>query len=584
MSSLSQLYDSHTLIGFSEPHHTTQTKPRSSSESKPEFFTSRKDAEKKFSPYHGELKARYAVRHREMWFNPFFDSTPYNLPLYPKAFEDETHTDSKYDSLLTWGQQTLFHISRYNLLKESYTIRRLDYEIMANKCTTGEPDEPVYKLFENKKKQKTLMYNYSTHRMTHERYNSRKESLRLQTNCELREATFEAVDQHENNIFHPSSTDTIADQHATHGQSSLTTWKRAAGRSKSWKLVPKSTAPKPTLHRQARQNLDALEHQFAKSPLWLPATFLRAQAKKTSPRLGRVVVWRQGSESIPERARRYDPHIHDFGGTPVVGSSRFYTAGTDQEAGAQTSGTTTAKGVGYEPGGAFIRFTWKDNVLIDGIGQLDRFLPIGLVFRNRWRVTGFLRNESFADVYSLNNPLGVRSLATVPLRLEVHVFLDEYHGNCAVYARRLRDRMLHSGNCLDIFWYGDRHVAVMRIQEKPTEFRLHITEKEFPILVNPDKCNDQVALRRRRFRGKPSFAAVVGGRWPGVSSDCQPMLMSEGKSPLAKELERIEKARLKKAQKQRAKRQSQRDTRIAGKLHSVGDGLSHSGIQHTIRV
>ncbi|XPS72835.1 hypothetical protein M3J09_004996 [Ascochyta lentis] len=122
--------------------------------------------------------------------------------------------------------------------------------------------------------------------------------------------------------------------------------------------------------------------------------------------------------------------------------------------------------------------------------------------------------------------------------------------------------MRDSGDCLDTFWYGDRHVFVMEIQKKQILFRLRNTEEEFPILVDQNKCNEQVALRRRSFRGKPSFAAVVGGRRPVIEFVHRQTSIPNDKSALEKELDQIEKARLKKAERQRVKRQSRREKRL----------------------
>ncbi|EUC42959.1 hypothetical protein COCMIDRAFT_102113 [Bipolaris oryzae ATCC 44560] len=254
----------------------------------------------------------------------------------------------------------------------------------------------------------------------------------------------------------------------------------------------------------------------------------------------------------------HDPHTHGFEDTPVSQGGKHHTK-VAQNIKTWESKPEIAENMNKEPAGAFIRFTWKDGVLANGSGQLDRFLSTGSILHSRWHVAGFLRNESFADVYSLNKPPLTLLSGEIGASLEAHVFLDEYYGNCAAYASRLKNRMRQSGNCLDIFWHSGRHVFIMKLPNKPVLFKLRNTKEEFPALVDQDKCNERMALQRRRFRGRPSFAVTAGGEWPDASPEFRPVPVNEGKSALEKELERIEKARVKKAERQRVKRKLQRE-------------------------
>jgi hypothetical protein len=153
--------------------------------------------------------------------------------------------------------------------------------------------------------------------------------------------------------------------------------------------------------------------------------------------------------------------------------------------------------------------------------------------------------------------------------IEAHVFLDEFHGNCEVYARRHKIRIRKSGDCIETFWYGARHVFVMRCEKKLEPFRLRNTEDEYPRLVDQRNCSDVAASQRQSFRARPSYTAIAG-RKPSKSDVIHhPTLAFEGIDALDKELERIEKMRSRKAEKQRVMRREQRTLRFEEKLQGA---------------
>ncbi|KAJ6285556.1 hypothetical protein J3E71DRAFT_373735 [Bipolaris maydis] len=367
----------------------------------------------------------------------------------------------------------------------------------------------------------------------------------------------------EQHLLPPLRIETKVEWRTAHGRSSLKKWRRAAGKSKSWKPYPKMKEPKHTRRNGRRRSSNGTEYRSIKPLLWLPATFLRSQKKEKPSWSGRISRPRE-IDSVPRQSRYHDSCNHNFEDTPIAPHGKYHTTASWN---VQTRGSKPEifEDINEEPAGAFIRFTWKDKILTNGTGQLDRFLSASSILHSYWHVTSFLRNESFADVYSLSKPPFTPSSAEPEASLEAHVFLDEYHGNCAVYASRSKNRMRQSGNCLDTFWHNGRHVFIMKIPKKPTLFKLRNSEEEFPVLVDQNKCNEQVALQRRRFRSRPSFAAMAGGGWPNANSEFRPVQMDERKSPLEKELERIEKARMKKAERQRVKRKLQREERLMKK-------------------
>jgi hypothetical protein len=365
-----------------------------------------------------------------------------------------------------------------------------------------------------------------------------------------------------------------------HGQTSLDVWRNTAGRSKSWRRCPKSVATKASHKKRAVLRVDCPEKGFAKSPLWVPSAFVRSAHGPKARLVERPAERRESSRgsSRVQGADRYGAS-DDIKFAPGQGRGR--KASTDAESETVARNHVEADRNIAEPGIAFLRLTWKDKTLADGVGQLDRFLPTGLQFRSGWRIYGFLRNDSHADVYSMTHIKTSHSNAKPKGRLEAHVFLDAYHGNCAVYAKRQQSRMRESGQCLDGFWYVGRRVLVMDVAADAPWFRLRNTEEEFPSLVDTRTYMENAALQRRCLRGKPSFAAIVGKRRPEIGVVRQVRSMPREKTQLERELERIEKTRLKKAENQRAKRRQQRDKRVEEKLRNALEDMERA---HKVRL
>lgn len=399
----------------------------------------------------------------------------------------------------------------------------------------------------------------------HHRNKVQKEPFRFTKVLTRDDTTLEIVDNLEPNPLSSLQIETKVEWRTAHGRASLKNWRRAAGKSKSWKPCLKSTVPKQTHLNGRRRSSNGIVYRFAQPPPWLPATFLRSQTREKSSCPG-YVLRRQEIDSVPRRARCHDPYAREFEDTHIAPHGKHHTTAA-QNVKTWESKPEIVEDMNKEPAGTFIRFTWKDKILTNGTGQLDRFLSTGSILHSHWHITGFVRNESFADVYSLNKPPITLSSGEIGTSLEAHVFLDEYHGNCAVYASRSKNRMRQSGNCLDIFWHNGRHIFIMKIAKKPDVFKLRNTKEEFPVLVNQDKCNEHVALQRHYFRSRPSFAAMAGEGWPDANPKYRPVQMDKGQSALEKELERIEKVRVKKAERQRVKRKLQREEKLLEKEH-----------------
>jgi hypothetical protein len=292
------------------------------------------------------------------------------------------------------------------------------------------------------------------------------------------------------------------------GRKQLHIWKCSAGRSKSWRRFPRlrmQAYDQQAWRKWRRRKQSALEHTFAAPLVWLPSALLRSQSVGSLPRTERL-PYRHFKDRRPKKHRciRIDhAYEHDEGITHHQADETLPKGLTERldSSGNRDDGTV--------PGNAFIRFIWKDKTLVNGVGQLDRLLPTGLLFRSGRRIVKLIRNDSHADVYSLSIDNIRHCEPEITSSLEAHVFLDEYHGNSQTFANRQKARMRRSGHCLDIFWYEGRHVFINKIRRERQLFKLRNNEEEFPSLVSQKKCMKHIALQRRSFRGMPSFAAIV---------------------------------------------------------------------------
>jgi hypothetical protein len=292
-----------------------------------------------------------------------------------------------------------------------------------------------------------------------------------------------------------------------YGRKLLHLWKCSAGRHKSWRRYPRPTTQMYEQQRWSEWKRRCIDHMLSMSVVWLPSAMLRSCQREACTRINRLV-----RRQSPDRsARRRESLAIDDTFDRNEGAISEYLNGKD--CARQSKAKSLERGIEGDhdlvPGHAFIRFTWKDNTLTNGVGQLDRFLPTGLLFCSGWRIGDFIRNDSHADVYSLSMNNIHHCEPDITSSLEAHVFLDEYHGNSQTFANRHKARMRRSGHCLDIFWHEGRHVFINEVQRERQLFKLRNNEEEFPSLISRKKCMKHIALQRRSFRGMPSFAAIV---------------------------------------------------------------------------
>jgi hypothetical protein len=231
-----------------------------------------------------------------------------------------------------------------------------------------------------------------------------------------------------------------------------------------------------------------------------------------------------------------------------------------------------------DPGNMFLKLTWNGAYLLYGIPKVERLLPTGLVFRSGWRVTWFLRNESFADVYALDYTGSDYAISNHKNGLEAHVFLSHYHGgNAKTYVQKHKRRMQATGNCMDTFRHEGKHVFVMGVPRKDDRFKLPKNEKEFPSLVDQKSWTAKTTRRQREQMKKPTYAAVL------KSTSTQHVFSQKGQkavqpmTALERELRLVEEKKEKKRHKQWARRRAQRHER---RVHQTLDNQSGLAVQH----
>jgi hypothetical protein len=343
----------------------------------------------------------------------------------------------------------------------------------------------------------------------------------------------------------------------TKGHRLLGKWKRTSGRSKTWKRCPRSKQPQqsPCLKTTSPANFGGC--QFFVSPLWIPSTLLRIEQKVRPQRVKRLTR----SPKARQRCKWRDTQIMD-GRNQIKDSWVIYSFPQKEYSPEKSSDQWAAAQIHTKPSAVFIRFTWKDMILAKGSGDLDRFLPTGLVLHSCWRVEHFLRNDPHADVYRASN-----IQQSSRLSLEAHIFLDEYHSNCKTFAKRHKHRLEQSGNCAAKLWYQGRHVLVMTVPGHFERFKLKNNEKEYPSLNNQGKGSRKAVLSRS-FQGKPTYAAILrkGIAERRTANRSQDMRLGKvNETALDTWLDPELVVREKKAKKQRDKRQTKRSMKRAEK-------------------
>jgi hypothetical protein len=354
------------------------------------------------------------------------------------------------------------------------------------------------------------------------------------------------------------------------GNKALEVWKKNAGSGKTWRRC----------ERVQTSNLKVLviirygDLRFYQPLLWLPQAFVRSTKQQQHRDLKRILV---SKKRIRKPGKHFKP--------PPLGVEK--DEGSYELQQSQRSLYRTRERYLHELDdtglpGAYIRLTWGSVAIPRG--QLDRFLPGGLILQSRWHVLSFLRNDSHVDVYAVTD---IHEQLEASTELELHLFLAGNLGNSATYAKRKQERTYNSGRCLGRFWYGERRVLVVQIPRTQELYQMQM--KDFPALTgNGGKSKWQIACAFRHSR-LPTYASVLSS--PAYSLQSPP-LHQRLKEEEDQRFERIkERAREKKSRKQRDKRHSQRlatrQVRAQGDngicvARSTHEGACHDKIDGTI--
>ena len=292
------------------------------------------------------------------------------------------------------------------------------------------------------------------------------------------------------------------------GNTSLIAWKSHGGKSKSWKRCPQTNILGPPKQGNAMPDRNICSSEFFKSPLWIPEKYVLSQRREKKRRERKLVRYH-----VPcKRATKEEILIaQDRIVTEKATASRKLEGDQAMQHGSLISPEQQAVDLcSLEPSLAFIRFTWVGKMIAGGGGELDHFLPLGLLLRSRWRISGFLRNDSQADVYSIfDTESCCPSGSSVQEVLEGHYFLHEYHGNCEAFAKRRQQRMRRSQDFHDGFWYGDRRMLVLKVAKRVLPFQLRKSDAEFPRLASRQTKSKRKALSASTLRTRLSYAAIL---------------------------------------------------------------------------
>jgi len=332
------------------------------------------------------------------------------------------------------------------------------------------------------------------------------------------------------------------------GHGALTIWKNTAGANKSWRRCPKVVIWRHSKHRSRSSRLAEYTTDLFVSRLWIPHIFERHPPSKTTLKPKRLIRVKQA---------RFTPSKHKW--TPLGDMhdcNTMLTKRGNDASSKRSPGKYPSKSDVTEPGTAFTRLIWDVERKAKPWRQLDCFVPSGQLFRKRWRVLTFLRNDSHADVYSVHDIMFRSSRRHESIETEAHFFLDDLHGNWLTAAKRKQGRLRSGQGFEDEFSYGIRCVIVVRVLAKAQTFDLRMSEKDFPYLT----CK-RTAPRAYSMSGGESYASIVRKSAIGASTELQQRVQPHQSIRDAK---RSVNARVKRSEKQRMQRLAQRHAQRSG--------------------
>ncbi|PMD60297.1 uncharacterized protein K444DRAFT_612496 [Hyaloscypha bicolor E] len=291
-------------------------------------------------------------------------------------------------------------------------------------------------------------------------------------------------------VFHKQEKeDNIAD---IIGVKTLTMWKKSSGRSKSWANCRRTKLSQGDLELLAQSQTRSVSFGWQFSSMVTPSLFarshgIRVNSEPTQKRLSTA----RTSGYLAVDQNRYVPLPR---GRPVFGWAKRQGSEHRAELG-------------------FLRLTInREDVNLTReayLSEIDLSKSDAPGSKRPWRVAGiqcfpvlrFLRNESHADVYLIQNPNN-------PFKLyHAHAFLnDGLSGNWSTFAKRKMKHLRGSRDFLTETIQRGRVIIIMKAGPNAEEFHLNNTQKEFPPLPGIDPKSVKIRPNKNRI----SYAAVVG--------------------------------------------------------------------------
>lgn len=288
------------------------------------------------------------------------------------------------------------------------------------------------------------------------------------------------------------------------GRAALVAWKNTAGKAKAWRRCSK------VARNTNRPMVGGLPYHgdYFRSPLWLPQGFVAFQKPLKFPQKRNM---RRCKVSEQRKHDRKHPHIQSmFDSEHVCSSGYMYDHYNEPEHHNDPAIDLVEYPNSVEPPPGFLRLIWKD-FQVSRIDDYERFLPSGLTVTSRWHIQSFLRNDSHADVYSIQDAQHPCKLPGVVALFEGHYFLAEYDGNGERYAKRHRSRMQRTRAFVEQVWLGGRSMIIMSVPECVTTYNLRYSREEFPALAGRNTESGFGIKQHYRSDGKPSYAAILKG-------------------------------------------------------------------------
>lgn len=283
------------------------------------------------------------------------------------------------------------------------------------------------------------------------------------------------------------------------GQVKLNTWRRSAGRQKSWRRCPRRMISDCAQYRLLSAQLRNLDGRFFKSPLWVPQVFQQHYDVEKQDRDNRLTRLRLQNRAARKEDQK-EKHNLEFKkelSNPAQSYKADFTLPTLREQQNQTLQSV-------EPGMAFIRLVWEKETGTTPIRQLDRFLPIGLILVGRWRVLHFLRNDNHADVYSVEDIHFQSSRRHTTLQVEAHYFINQHSSNWKAAAKRKQKRLLKGDRWQANFRYDNRSMVILKVSANTDAFELRRCMSDFPALEGLSDLESLYVVAERR-----SYAEVL---------------------------------------------------------------------------